>query len=308
MTILHNLSDAKLKSESVITIGVFDGVHLGHQSLFKHLILTAQKNGWHSIVLTFKSHPETIINPKKQLPLLDDINLRVKRIESIGIEIVVALDFTPKLRELNIEDFILLLRDQLNMRRLIVGPDFAMGKDRQGNIEKLRLLGSQMDFSVESVPSLILNRETVSSSLIRQALNAGNINKVTQLLGRYFSYNGQVVTGDQRGRSLGFPTANMDIIPGLALPPDGVYATLAYVNNRAFPAVTNIGVRPTFESTKHLIETHLIDTRKELIDKKLRIDFVEKLRDEQHFGSIEQLKKQIEKDVDLARSHLAKLV
>jgi len=308
MSVLHNLPETKLKSETAVTIGVFDGVHLGHRSLLKRLITEARINGWRSVVLTFKSHPEIILNSGRQLPWLDDIANRIKLLEDFGVDLIVVIDFTPELRKLDAQDFIKLLRDRLNLRSLIIGPDFAMGKDRRGNIEKLSSLGEQMSFTVESVPPFILNGETVSSSLIRQVLAQGNMKKVTRLLGRYFSYSGQVTTGDRRGRTLGFPTANLEIKPGLAIPPDGIYATLTYLNDEAIPSVTNIGVRPTFDGKEHLIETHLINFKDNLMRKKLRIDFVDKLRDEKHFSSAEELKEQMGKDVELAKTRLTKLV
>jgi riboflavin kinase/FMN adenylyltransferase len=308
MSVLYNLPEKKLTSETVITVGVFDGVHLGHQSLLKRLINTARINGWLSVVVTFKSHPETVLNSGKQLPWLDDIENRVKRIEDLGIDLVVVLDFTPELRRLEAQAFVTLLRNHLNLRNFIIGPDFAMGKDRQGTIETLRALGEQMDFLVDTVPSFVLNGEIVSSSLIRQVLAEGNIKKANRLLGRYFSYSGQVITGDGRGITLGFPTANLEIKPGLAVPADGIYATIVHFNNKAFQSVTNIGIAPTFDNKKHLIEAHLIDFNNNLTGKEIEVDFIDRLRDEKRFPSVEELKKQIAEDIRLAKISLTEIV
>jgi len=289
----------------VFTIGVFDGVHLGHQSLLTCLTDKARKNGWLSGVITFKSHPETVLAATSQLPWLDDIENRIEQIKSLGIDIVVTLSFTPELRQLSAEEFVQLLQKHLRLRGLIIGPDFALGKDRQGTAGTLRSLGQKLGFSVAVVPPLVIGGEVVSSSLIRQVLAQGNISKATRLLGRYFSISGVVVPGDQRGRELGFPTANLEIRPDQAAPGDGVYVTFAYTDAKPLPSVTNIGVRPTFGGGKRLIETYIIDHEAQLPGKKLRIEFIDKLRDEKKFHSAEELKAQISIDIEQAKQILA---
>ena len=306
MEIVQELARIKPKKETVFTIGVFDGIHLGHQSLLTFLRDKARQNGWLSGVITFKSHPESVLGSTNQLPWLDDIDNRIKRIRNLGIDIVIALSFTPELRQLSADEFVRLLKEHVKLRGLLIGPDFALGKNRQGSAEQLRLLGQRLDFSVEVVPPLVIDGDVVSSSLIRQVLAGGDIAKATKLLGRYFSIGGLVVTGDQRGRELGFPTANLQVKSDQASPSDGVYVTLAYTDSKPLPSVTNIGVRPTFGGGQRLIETYLIDHRAQLPGKKLRIEFVEKLRDEQRFSSAEELKAQIARDVAQAKQILGK--
>ena len=306
MEIVQELARIKPKKETVYTIGVFDGIHLGHQSLLTFLRDKARQNGWLSGVITFKSHPESVLGSTNQLPWLDDIDNRIKRIKNLGIDIIVALSFTPELRQLSADEFVRLLKEHVKLRGLLIGPDFALGKNRQGSAEQLRLLGQRLDFSVEVVPPLVIDGDVVSSSLIRQVLAGGDIAKATKLLGRYFSIGGLVVTGDQRGRELGFPTANLQVKSDQASPSDGVYVTLAYTDSKPLPSVTNIGVRPTFGGGQRLIETYLIDHRAQLPGKKLRIEFVEKLRDEQRFISAEELKAQIARDVAQAKQILGK--
>jgi len=306
MEIVQELARIKPKKETVFTIGVFDGIHLGHQSLLTFLRDKARQNGWLSGVITFKSHPESVLGSTNQLPWLDDIDNRIKRIKNLGIDIIVALSFTPELRQLSADEFVRLLKEHVKLRGLLIGPDFALGKNRQGSAEQLRLLGQRLDFSVEVVPPLVIDGDVVSSSLIRQVLAGGDIAKATKLLGRYFSIGGLVVTGDQRGRELGFPTANLQVKSDQASPSDGVYVTLAYTDSKPLPSVTNIGVRPTFGGGQRLIETYLIDHRAQLPGKKLRIEFVEKLRDEQRFISAEELKAQIARDVAQAKQILGK--
>ena len=222
MSIAEELAIIKPQKETLFTVGVFDGVHIGHQHLLTHLRDKALKNNWLSGVITFKSHPETIINSRRQLPWLDDLDNRINLIKSLGIDIVVALGFSSELKQLSAQEFMKLLKDYLKIRGLIVGPDFALGKNRQGNAEQLGLLGQSMGFNVEVVSPLVINGEVVSSSLIRQVLAQGDIKKATKLLGRTFGISGMVVSGDQRGRVLGFPTANLEIKPDRASPGDGV--------------------------------------------------------------------------------------
>jgi riboflavin kinase/FMN adenylyltransferase len=190
------------------------------------------------------------------------------------------------------------------MRGLIVGPDFALGRNREGDAEKLRILGEEMGFSVEVIPPVVIDGFVVSSSTIRQALTEGDMKKVEKLIGRLFSLSGQVVSGDRRGRALGFPTANLDLRAEQALPSDGVYATITHTDDDFLPSVTNIGVRPTFGGNKRLVETYILDFEGELIGQKLTIDLVDKLRDEERFDNVEQLKAQMIRDVEQARQIL----
>lgn len=308
MGIVDDLAIIKPQRETLLTVGVFDGVHIGHQHLLMRLRDNALKSGWLSGVLTFKSHPETVLNSQKQLPWLDDLDSRINQIKRLGIDIVLALNFTSELRKLSAQEFIKLLSDYLKMRGLIVGPDFALGKDRRGNPEQLGLLGQKMGFSVELIAPLVVNGEVVSSSLIRQVLAQGDIKKATKLLGRAFGISGMVVSGDQRGRILGFPTANLEIKPDQASPADGVYVTIAYTNNEPLPSVTNIGVRPTFGGGRRLIETYILDQQLQLSGKMFRVEFIDKLRDEKRFDSMEELKAQIGKDVEQAKVILRRLM
>ena len=308
MKIMEELDKVKPERETAITIGVFDGVHIGHQSLLRHLNEVARRNGWDSIVITFKSHPEKVLNTLKPVTWLDKLDVRISKITDLGIDHVIVLSFSSELSRLTATEFMQLLKNHLKIRALIIGPDFALGRDREGNAEQLRLMGEKIGFSVEVMPPLVLDGEVVSSSLIRQTLALGDICKSTKLLGSYFSVRGAVVSGNKRGRTLGFPTANLEMEPEQFLLPDGVYATLTYADGQAFPSVTNIGTCPTFSGGKRLVETHVIDNELNLLGKMLRIDFVEKLRDEQCFENVVQLKTQIAKDIEQARSILSESI
>jgi riboflavin kinase/FMN adenylyltransferase len=299
------LARIKPQQEMLLSIGVFDGVHLGHQKLLTHLRDEARSKNLLSGVVTFKSHPEVVLTGKNKLLWLNDLETRISLIRKLGIDIVVALPFSSELAGLTAREFVQLLKQHLKMRGLIVGPDFALGRNREGDSEKLRTLGEEMGFSVEVLPPVVIDGCVVSSSAIRQALAEGDMKKVEKLIGRLFSLGGKVVKGDRRGRNLGFPTANLDIQPDQALPGDGVYATITHTDKESLPSVTNIGVRPTFGGSKRMVETYILDFEGNLLGRKLTIDLVKKLRNEERFNTIEALKAQMARDVAQARQMLS---
>lgn len=301
MHIEKELAKVKPQKEMLLSVGVFDGVHIGHKRLLTHLRDEARSKNWLSGVVTFSSHPEMVLSTENELLWLDDLETRVSLIRDLGIDVVVILPFSSELAQLSAREFVQLLKDNLRMRGLIVGPDFALGRGREGNAEKLRLLGKEMGFSVEVVPVVVLDRQVVSSSAIRQALAQGDMKTVEKLTGRPFSLSGRVVSGNGRGRTLGFPTANLELRAEQALPGDGVYATIAHVDHQLMPSVTNIGIRPTFEGSEHLVETYIFDYEGNLLGQKFTIDFVDRIRDEKRFDNKEELKAQIGRDVEQAR-------
>jgi len=306
MRIEEELAKVRPQKETLLTVGVFDGVHLGHQRLLTHLRNEAQHRDLLTGVVTFKSHPQKVLSPGSKLLWLSNLETRTNLLRNFGIDVIVTLPFTPQLAELTAREFAQLLKDYLKMRGLVVGPDFALGKNREGSADQLRLLGQEMGFIVEVVPPVVLDGQVISSSAVRLALAQGDMETVEKLFGRPFSLSGQVVTGDRRGRVLGFPTANLDVEPEQALPSDGVYVTVAHIDHESLPSVTNIGVRPTFGGGKRLVEAYLLDYEGELREQRLRIDLLDKLRDEKHFDTAEELKAQIRKDVEQARAFLDK--
>ena len=297
MEIEQQLANLAPQKGTILTIGVFDGLHAGHRHLLEKLKQRAAEHDLLSVVVTFNPHPQSVLHPQNQLSRLSDVENRTKSLKELGINMVAVISFTPEVAQLGAREFISLLKKQLRMQAIIVGPDFALGRDRGGNIDMLRSLGSEMKFSVEVVPPFTINGEVVSSTLIRQALAQGDMKKVERLLGRYFRLGGKVITSDKRGRVLGFPTANLDIKPQQALPDNGIYATITQVDGRQFPSATNIGTRPTFGNGKKTVETHLLNYKGDLYGKEISVGFVQKLRDEQHFPSTEELKAQMQKDV-----------
>ncbi len=306
MEIEQELASITPQGETVLTIGVFDGVHSGHRYLLEKLQQRAAEKKLLSGVVTFSPHPQSVLHPHNQLPWLSNLEDRVRAFRELGINIVAVLTFTPKVAQLSAQEFISLVQKHLRMRGIMVGPDFALGRGREGNINLLRALGREMKFSVEVISPYTINGEVVSSTLIRQALVQGDMRRVERLMGHYFYLGGKVITSDKRGRVLGFPTANLDIQPQQALPGNGIYATIAQVDGKQFPSATNIGIRPTFGEGAKTVETHLLNYKGDLYGKEIRVEFVQKLRDERHFPSSEELKVQIEKDVREVEAILAK--
>ena len=297
----RELAIVKPEKETLLTIGVFDGVHLGHQRLLAHLRDKAEEKGWLSGVITFKSHPQVVLSHVPDLKWLTDVDTRATMIRNLGIDIVVPLSFTPELAKVTAREFMQLLQRYLKMRGLVVGPDFALGRNREGDIERLRLIGKENSFSVEVIPPVAMNGEVISSSAIRRALAQGDVEKVERFFGRPFVLSGQVVPGDKRGKMLGFPTANLKIKSDQAMPADGIYATLAHVGDERLPSITNIGFRPTFDEGEHLVETYIFNFDGDLYGKMLEVELLGRLRDEKRFDTVEELKAQMKADVQQAR-------
>ena len=306
MEIEQELAKITPQGETLLTIGVFDGVHAGHRYLLEKLQQRAAEKNLLSGVVTFNPHPQSVLHPHNQLPWLSNLEDRIRAFQELGVNIVAVLTFTPKVAQLSAREFMSLIKKQLRMRGILVGPDFSLGRGGEGNIKLLRALGREMKFSVEVIPPYTIDGEVVSSTLIRQALVQGDMRRVERLMGRYFHLGGKVITSDKRGRVLGFPTANLDIKPQQALPGNGIYATITQVDGKQFPSATNIGIRPTFGEGEKTVETHLLNYKGDLYSKEIRVEFVQKLRDEQRFPSSEELKVQIGKDVREAEAILAK--
>lgn len=288
---------------SAVTIGVFDGVHRGHQHLVAGLIERARDEDLAAVALTFNPHPRTVIRPGLGITYLTSLEERVELLQSLGLDAVGVLAFTSELAQLSPRDFLALLVEELQMRLLMVGPDFALGRNRAGTISVMRQVGQELGFVVEVAPLLAEDDEKVGSSSIRNALSNGDIALVNRLLGRPFSLRGPVVTGDQRGRTLGFPTANIAIGLDRALPAYGVYVTRAFVRENTYESCTSIGIRPTFDvEPRPTVETFIIDFDEDIYGQEMRIDLLERLRGEQKFESVEDLIAQMHKDIENTRA------
>jgi riboflavin kinase/FMN adenylyltransferase len=298
MQVDNELAQFLPPKETLLTIGVFDGVHLGHKFLISKLVSLAAQQNLLSCVITFRQHPRDLLSPKTKLLYLSTLPEREQLLKNEGVDIVIALSFNRELAKLSARQFVSLLQKHLKMRGLVIGPDFTLGRDREGDAALLRSLGEEMGFSVTIVAPKTIDGEVASSTVIRQALADGNMEKVTRLLGRPFSLLGKVTHGEHRGTGIGFPTVNLTVDAKMALPPDGVYATRAYIGEDEFQAMTNIGRRPTFGDNKErTIESFILNYNQEIYDKEVKIEIIQRLRDEKHFDSIDELKTQIAEDV-----------
>jgi riboflavin kinase/FMN adenylyltransferase len=255
-------------------------------------------------VVTFGQHPQEVLSPQTRLPFLTNLEQRIDLLRDEGVEAVIPLSFTPELASLSARQFLSLLTKYLRMRGLVVGPDFALGQNREGNADTLRQLGQEMGFSITVVPPIMINGEVVSSTAVRNALAKGDMKRVQNLVGRPFSLQGHVITGAGRGIKLGFPTANLDVAPEQALPADGVYASQARLDDQVYLAMTNIGKNPTFGNNQRTVEAYLLDYHRDLYGQGLTIDIIERLRGEKKFDTPEELKKQIAEDIAQGRAML----
>jgi len=304
MQIEQELSKLSPGKDTMLTIGVFDGVHLGHKYLISKLRELAQQWNLLSGVVTFRQHPQTVLSPKTKLPFLADLSQRINLLKKEGVEVVVPVSFTRELAQLSARQFVSLLKEYLGMRGLVIGYDFVLGREREGASDVLRALGQDMGFTVTVVSAVKINGEVASSTAIRNALADGDMKRVYKLSGYFFSLQGRVVTGAGRGVELGFPTANLAVNSGQAIPADGVYATRAYINDKAYPSVTNIGQCPTFGGCERTVEVYLLDYHGDLYEHEMKIDIIERLRDEKKFDNVEELKRRIAEDVKQGRAVL----
>ena len=305
MSLEEELSGLSPDRDMVLAVGVFDGVHLGHKSLLSRLLERARERDLLSGVVTFDPHPLKVLSPKTRLPFLADLEQRKALLKDEGVSVVIVLPFTRELARLSAAQFMGLLRNYLRLRELVIGPDFTLGRDREGNASTLRALGADMGFAVTVVPPVKVNGDVVSSTAIREALAGGDLKRVRSLVGRPFSLHGRVVRGASRGAKLDFPTANLEVDPGQALPAEGVYATWVYVAGRAYESMTNIGRRPTFGGRRSGVEVYILGYQGNLYGQELKIDIMERLRGERQFDTVEALKSQIVEDIEQGRAILS---
>lgn len=289
---------------SALTIGVFDGVHRGHQRLIAKVRQEASDKGCAAGVVTFRNHPDSVFNPDFKPRYITALDERIRLIERLGVDFVVPVTFDRAVAGIRARDFAAMLTRRLGMRALVAGPDFAMGYKREGNVDALAAIGAEMGFSVSVVDLLSEGDAAVRSTNIRRALAAGDVDGVAKQLGRNYAVSGVVVSGERRGRTLGFPTANLEVGGDMAIPANGIYATRAFVDGECHMAATSIGTRPTFDGKGRTIEAFLLGFDNILYNKELRLEFVSRLRDELKFDSVEALLEQMALDVEETRAIL----
>jgi riboflavin kinase/FMN adenylyltransferase len=290
-----------------LAIGMFDGVHLGHQQVIRQTLADAEQQEALAVVITFDRHPNTVVAPDRVPLLIYSLPQKLNAIEHLAVDTTLLIHFDKAFSQLSGEEFVhRLAKDFGQIHSVCVGSTFMFGRKRTGNVDLLRRLGQELHFQVHGLAAVSLDGQIVSSTRIREAIRSGYLDDASQMLGREYALAGKVIRGDGIGRRLGVPTANIDVA-GLALPPQGVWAVHAYLGKQRHRAVLNIGYRPTLKnpSPELRVEAHLLDFVGELYDRELEITFVEKLRDEQKFGSLDALREQIQRDMAEARKRFA---
>ncbi len=304
MRVHEELPDTPPDRSTILTIGVFDGVHRGHQHLLKRVVEEASREGMLSGVLTFVNHPRSVLVPDTCISYITSVEDRLTLLKEAGIDMVIPLHFDMELSRLRAHEFTGLLQERLRMAGLVMGYNFAMGYKREGTPETLATIGNEQGFFVNVVDAVSVEGGRVSSTVIRDSVTAGDVAGASELLGRPFSLCGKVVVGDGRGKTLGFPTANLDYSEDRLAPGNGVYATWACVGDDRYMSATNVGVRPTFGENERIVEAFLLDFDGDLYGKDITLEFVGRLRDELRFESAEALVTQMHVDVEQARETL----
>jgi riboflavin kinase/FMN adenylyltransferase len=301
MDVFHSVEDLGIRRPTVLTLGVFDGLHLGHQAIVRTVVERALLIDATPTLITFDPHPRQVLKPDTAPPLLQTFNQKMEGLRGLGIEQVIVLQFTPQLAALSAEKFVRrYIVDGLQAREVYLGKGFAFGHNRQGNIELLQTLSRQLGFYAAEVPEVRLRGHRISSTMVRMLLKAGRVNVARRMLGRPYGIEGVVTRGRGIGRSLLYPTANLDL-QNRVLPVDGVYVTLALIHGVWRRSVTNIGKRPTFGGEpESKVETHVIDFDDDLYDQIIRVRVLHRLRGEKKFSGIDELKAQITRDRDRA--------
>jgi riboflavin kinase/FMN adenylyltransferase len=304
MRLFHGTDNAEIQRPTVLTLGVFDGLHLGHQLIMGTVVKRARETGAIPTVITFDPHPRAVLHPESSPPLLQTLDQKVEGFGVLGIEQTIVIRFDEGFSQTRAEDFLSdVVRDRLHAKEVYLGCGFAFGHNREGNIELLRRVSQTLGFFADEVPEVQFRNQRVSSSKIRALLAEGKVNLARRLLARPYGVEGRVERGAQRGAGLGFPTANLHP-RNRVIPRNGVYVTGTLIDGQWRRSVTNVGVRPTFESdAEPSVETFVMDWAGDLYGDVVRVRFLHRLRDERKFGSIENLKAQIENDVMRAQSY-----
>src|SRR3989440_1685627 len=304
MRLFHGTENADISRPTVVTLGVFDGLHIGHQLIMKTVVDRARAIGAVPTVITFEPHPRAVLHPESAPPLLQTIDQKIEALGVLGIEQTIVVHFDKAFSQIRAEDFLReIVVDRLQAKEVYLGSGFAFGHNREGHIDLLRRVSKSLGFLADEVPEVQIRGERVSSSRIRELILQGRLNLARRMLGRPYGVQGKVVRGDARGQGLGFPTANVDP-QNRVIPHRGVYVTAILIAGQWRQSVTNVGLRPTFgDATQSSIETHILHWSNDLYGRKVRLRFLHRLRDEKKFGSVDELKSQIERYVARAEDY-----
>jgi riboflavin kinase/FMN adenylyltransferase len=302
---IHSLEELTLKN-SHLTIGVYDGVHRGHQQIIRKLVHDAHAQNEPAVVLTFDPHPASVLSGR-EIKCLTTPDERAELLGNLGVDFVLTQRFTRDLSTATAQEYMSTLKQTLGLKRLLIGYDFALGKGREGNATRLAEIGREMDYSVEVIPAVSDESGVISSTEIRKLISTGNVNEASNLLGHNYIMSGEVIHGAERGRKIGFPTANVEYPQQKAIPSNGIYACRATLGAEQFMAATNIGFNPTFtpERKTPSLEAYLLDFDRDIYGQNLKLEFVARIRDELKFDSVEALIEKIKEDVRVTRKIMA---
>lgn len=303
MRVIDHLESFDKPTYAVVTIGTFDGVHIGHQTILKRLVYEAKKHNGKSILITFWPHPRFILNKDAdKLKLLSTFDEKVNMVADLEVDYILKIAFTPEFSNLSAEEFVRqILVDKVGTKKLFIGYDHHFGNNREGNIHFLHEHADEYGFEVNEISKQEIDHIGISSTKIRNTLESGEIHLANSLLGRNYSIKGKVIDGNKKGRSIGFPTANIEIPESYKLlPADGAYAVKVMVDSQSFNGMLNIGFKPTVDGSNRTIEVHLFNFDADIYGKEIVVEFVKALRKEMKFASIEDLKTQLQKDKEAA--------
>ena len=301
MKLFHGTENAEIQRPTVVTLGVFDGLHLGHQQIMKTVVERANALNAVPTVITFDPHPRAVLHPENSPPMLQTLDQRLGSFEVLGIGQAIVIRFNRDFAATDADQFLReVIFQRLKAQEVYLGKGFAFGKNRAGNIDLLKKISVELGFVAEEVPEIQLRGHRISSSQIRKLLAEGKVNLARRMLGRPYGVEGLVIHGDKRGRTIGFPTANLKP-KNRVIPKNGVYVTSTLIEGEWRRSITNIGIRPTFENgLEPSVETFVLDWDGDLYDDVIRVRFLHRVRDEKKFSGIEELKAQIKKDCDVA--------
>jgi riboflavin kinase/FMN adenylyltransferase len=307
MKTIHGIENFPADEASIVTIGTFDGVHLGHQQILKQLIDTSRKSKLKSVLLTFFPHPRMVLQADVPMHLIQTIEERERALAKTGLNYLVIHPFSAEFSRLSADDYVKrVLVQQLNVQKVVVGYDHRFGRNRTASLEDMYHYADIYDFEVIEIDAKKIESTAVSSTKIRKAIDEGNIELANTYLGQPFTLEGMIVHGDKRGRELSYPTANMDLQnPHKIVPKQGVYLVKSNLSNRVVYGMMNIGTKPTFDISMPSIEVHFFDWEKDLYGQTIRVELLRWVRDEQKFGSIDELQAQIQADEQYCRSYIS---
>ena len=296
MQILSNLFEIKLSKSTIATIGTFDGIHIGHQKILNSLVRFGKENSLKSVVITFDPHPRKIINKKNSIELINTIEEKKEKLKTLGIDYLIIQKFDEKFSETEANKFVEILKNNINIEKLIVGYDHRFGKNRNADINDLKKYGKELNFEVIEIDALEIEEVNISSTKIRLAIKDGNIRLANSYLGYNFFLSGKVVKGHSRGKELGFPTANLKIDEDKIIPKNGVYLIKSKIDNQNIYGMMNIGYNPTFNNKSKKIETHFFNLNKNLYGKIIKIELLEYIREEKRFETVDDLIQRLKLD------------